>query len=149
MSASASVRRTQAWAGLLQRQLVLAAVALLGAVGAVAGAATRDAHPGAPLPKSVPAPGGGWYSALAGPTSRPTGRRSACGHLITALSVGIAHPVLPCDVKVFIRYGKRTVLTQVIDRGPYVPGREFELTGELAKLLGVHGTQPIRWRYAG
>ena len=68
--------------------------------------------------------------------------------MLSARSVGIAHPVLPCDVKLFIAYGDRTVLTQVIDRGPYVPGRAFELTPELAQLLGLHGTAPIRWRYA-
>jgi hypothetical protein len=40
------------------------------------------------------------------------------------------------------------VLTQVIDHGPFVPGREFELTDALAKELGLVGVQSIRWSYA-
>jgi hypothetical protein len=135
---------------LVQRQLALAAVALLGAVGALAVAAERDTGSSGPaLPRAVPAPGGGWYAALAAPRAPRTGRRTACGHVLTRLSVGVAHPVLPCDIKLYIRYGGKTILTQVIDRGPYVPGREFALTPELAQLFGLRGTQPIRWRFAG
>jgi rare lipoprotein A (peptidoglycan hydrolase) len=40
------------------------------------------------------------------------------------------------------------VLTQVIDRGPYVPGRQFDLTDALAVKLGVRGVQQITWAYA-
>jgi hypothetical protein len=147
---SARVAPSLRGVALVQRQLALAAVALLGGVAALAIAAERDAEaPGPALPRAVPAPGGGWYSALAAPRPPRTGRRTACGHVLTRLSVGVAHPVLPCDIKLYIRYGRRTILTQVIDRGPYVPGREFALTPELAQLFGLRGTQPIRWRFAG
>jgi rare lipoprotein A (peptidoglycan hydrolase) len=40
------------------------------------------------------------------------------------------------------------VLTQVIDRGPYAPGREFQLTKALADEIDLHGVQPIKWRFA-
>jgi hypothetical protein len=40
------------------------------------------------------------------------------------------------------------VLTHVIDRGHTVPGREFDLTQALAKLLRVQGTQTIQWRFS-
>ena len=40
------------------------------------------------------------------------------------------------------------MLTQVIDRGPNVPGRDFDITKALADRLGLHGTQTIQWRYA-
>ena len=40
------------------------------------------------------------------------------------------------------------MLTQVVDRGRTVPGREFDLTQALAKLLHVQGTQTIQWRFA-
>jgi hypothetical protein len=56
--------------------------------------------------------------------------------------------VLPCGAKLWISYGDREVLTQVIDRGPNVPGRDFALTPALAKDLGLHGTQRIHWRFA-
>jgi hypothetical protein len=40
------------------------------------------------------------------------------------------------------------VLTQVIDRGPNAPGREFNVTKALADEIGLHGTERIRWSYA-
>jgi rare lipoprotein A (peptidoglycan hydrolase) len=36
----------------------------------------------------------------------------------------------------------------VIDRGPVVPGRKFDLTPKLAEDLGVDGVQRIRWVFA-
>jgi rare lipoprotein A (peptidoglycan hydrolase) len=51
-------------------------------------------------------------------------------------------------VKLFIAYKDQVVLTQVVDRGPSVPGREFDVTRALARKLGLQGTQQIRWRYA-
>ena len=56
--------------------------------------------------------------------------------------------MLPCGVKLYVRFQGREVLTQVIDRGRTAPGREFDLTPALARLLGLHGTQPIQWRFA-
>jgi rare lipoprotein A (peptidoglycan hydrolase) len=52
-------------------------------------------------------------------------------------------------VKLYIDYEGRHVLTQVIDRGPSEPGREFDLTDALAKRLGLVGVQRITWSYAG
>ena len=40
------------------------------------------------------------------------------------------------------------VLTQVIDRGPRGPGPQFVFTDALARLVGLTGTQRIRWSYA-
>jgi rare lipoprotein A (peptidoglycan hydrolase) len=40
------------------------------------------------------------------------------------------------------------VLTQVIDRGPVVPGRRFDLTPALAEKLDVQGVQRIQWVFA-
>ena len=61
---------------------------------------------------------------------------------------GVAHPVLPCGVRLYIRFHGREVLTQVVDRGPNVPGREFDITKALANRLDLHGTQTIQWRFA-
>jgi rare lipoprotein A (peptidoglycan hydrolase) len=60
----------------------------------------------------------------------------------------VAHPVLPCGVKIYIRFNGHEVLTQVVDRGPNVPGRDFAITKALADRIGLHGTQQIEWRYA-
>ena len=59
--------------------------------------------------------------------------------MIGAKTVGVAHPVLPCGVKIYVEYKGKQVLTQVIDRGHTVPGREFDLTQALAKLLAHAG----------
>ena len=56
--------------------------------------------------------------------------------------------MLPCGVKIYIEYNGKQVLTQVVDRGPTAPGREFDLTVALASLLHLDGTQQIRWRFA-
>jgi hypothetical protein len=134
-----------------QRLLILAGLALVGAVIALA-ATHDDGNPkgatGA-LPDAAPAPGGGWYSALAAPARLPArSRRTACGQTLTPKTVGIAHPTIPCNVKIFIEYDGKEVLTAVIARGPYAPGREFQLTKALADEINLRGIQPIKWRYA-
>lgn len=136
---------------LAQRQLAIASVALLGVVLSLAIAArdsrSEDAAPR--LPQPAVSDVSGWYRALAGVRSgKLSGRRSACGQALSRKSLGIGHPVLPCGAKVYLSYGGRTVLTQVIDRGPYVSGREFDVTPALAELLGLTGVQRIRWSFA-
>ena len=69
------------------------------------------------------------------------------GRLVAATTAGVGHPVLPCGVRIYIRYGDRTVLTTVIDHGDVPPGRELNLTPRLASLLGVHGTRSVQWRF--
>ena len=129
-------------AGFAQREALLALVALL--AGAVALAVVSLTNKHSNLPKPV-----GSYSALAGSSGAVLyGRHTACGEVIGPATVGVAHPVLPCGVRVYISYGNKHVLTQVIDHGPYVPGREFDLTAALAKELGVVGVQRIQWSYA-
>lgn len=125
------------------RAAALAAITLLAATVALA----LSHRGGERATSDLPRPAGPWYPVLAAPYT-PAKKRGACGVLITATAKGVAHPVLPCGVKIYVQYEGKTVLTQVIDRGPSVPGREFDLTRALAKQLGVTGTQTIRWRFA-
>jgi hypothetical protein len=136
--------------GLARRAVALAAVALLGAVVALTSGSFTDSNDEArDLPEAVPVPGGDWYEALAAPYPASSGReRTACGQRLGPNTLGVAHPVLPCGVKIFIRFKDKTVLTQVVDRGPAVPGRQFDVTRPLAAKIGLVGTQRIRWRYA-
>jgi rare lipoprotein A len=129
--------------GIAQREAQLALVALL--AGAIALAVTAVTHKhSSNLPTAV-----GSYSALAGSSGTALyGRHTACGEVIGPTTIGVAHPVLPCGVRVYISYGNKHVLTQVIDHGPYVPGRQFDLTDALAKELGLVGVQRIQWSYA-
>jgi rare lipoprotein A (peptidoglycan hydrolase) len=125
------------------REVALAGLALLAFVIVLDfSAQTRDGDGVTPQAE-------GSYLALAG-SSGPAafGRRTACGGVIHQETAGVSHPTLPCGARVFITYKGTTVLTQVVDRGPYVPGRQFDLTDALARKLGLRGVQEIRWAYA-
>jgi peptidoglycan lytic transglycosylase len=63
----------------------------------------------------------------------------ACGGLLTSSTMGVANKTLPCGTPVTLRYGGRTVRVRVIDRGPYVEGREYDLTEATARALGFEG----------
>jgi rare lipoprotein A len=67
------------------------------------------------------------------------GNRLACGGTLGAGTQGVAHRTLPCGTKVRLKRGRRTVRVPVVDRGPFVGGREFDLTAATARRLGFHG----------
>ena len=125
------------------RAVGLGGVALVALV--VALAVSHRSHRGPSLPQGA----GQWYTALAAPyTPSSTAKKGACGVRIGPNTAGVAHAVLPCGVKLYIEFGGKQVLTQVVDRGHMPPGREFDVTQALAKLIGLQGTQSIQWRFA-
>jgi hypothetical protein len=65
------------------------------------------------------------------------GNQTACGKTLTKKTVGVAHKKLPCGTRVVFAYKGRWVRAKVIDRGPYVSGRTWDLTERLAKKLGT------------
>ena len=131
------------------REIALAGVALLAVVVALAVAAVREGEGEAAVAASVPVVGEGWYRALAAPYRVERGReRTTCGQEATPKTLGVAHPVLPCGAKLYLAFRRKQVLTQVIDRGTGVPGREFDVTTALAKAIGLRGTRRIEWRFA-
>ena len=133
---------------LAQREVALGGVALLAAVVALAVTSPHGSNAGGTL-KPVVVPGGGWYSALAGAQPVRYGRRTNCGVMLTPSTRGIVDSVLPCNVKVFVSFGKSDrILTQVIARRPVVPGRRFDLTPALASDLRLPGIARIKWVYA-
>ncbi len=136
-------------AAVAQRLLVLAAVAFLAAIVALAAIERRADRAAASPPAGAVAPGGGWYSALAA-SRGPAGdaEKTSCGLILTARSLGVTHPVLPCGARVLVRFGGETVLTEVIDNRLESAGRQFELTEALARQLGLDGTQEVDWRFA-
>jgi rare lipoprotein A (peptidoglycan hydrolase) len=131
---------------LVQREIALAGVAVLAVAAALAlGSVLRDAEE----PKAANTGGGDWYTALAAPYAFEDGvKKTACGIAIGPRTMGVAHPVLPCGAKITLSYGGIEALTQVIDRGAGVPGREFDVTRPLADRLELRGVQQIRWRFA-
>jgi rare lipoprotein A len=67
------------------------------------------------------------------------GNRLGCGGTLTSSRLGVAHKTLPCGTKLTLRHGSRVVRVTVIDRGPYVAGREYDLTEATARRLGFRG----------
>jgi hypothetical protein len=78
------------------------------------------------------------------------GQRTACGVALTTTVMGVAHRTLPCGTLITFRNPEngRTATVPVIDRGPYVAGRIWDLTGGLCAYLRHCYTGPILWRYA-
>jgi hypothetical protein len=64
----------------------------------------------------------------------------ACGGSLTGATMGVANRTLPCGTLVTLRYNRRTVRVPVIDRGPYVGSREFDLTAATKQALGFGDT---------
>ncbi len=131
---------------LLWRLAALAAVALAAGGGAVA----LGGGNGSGLPAAATPAGGRWQTAVAA-TYPPGayGRSTQCGVELTPETLGVSHPVLPCGVDLVVEYGGREARTEVVDRGPFRPGHEFDLTEALATRLEFPGEGQIRWRFAG
>jgi len=130
-----------------QRLVVLAAVALLGAVIALATVERRAQDDRAGL-TSAAAPSG-WNTAFAG-SRGPTGdaQRTTCGQVLSDGSLGVTHPVLPCGAKVILRNGDTQILTEVIDNTLVEAGRQLEVTQALGRMLDLEETAEIEWRFA-
>jgi hypothetical protein len=71
------------------------------------------------------------------------GKRTACGYAMTESLIGVAHKTLPCGTRVTIRYQGKTVVAPVIDRGPYIAGRDYDLTEATRNRLGFGGVGTI------
>jgi rare lipoprotein A len=56
------------------------------------------------------------------------GQPLGCGGTLSTATIGVAHKTLPCGTMLTLRYRGRTVRAPVVDRGPYVGGRELDLT---------------------
>jgi len=133
---------------LLQRLLALAGVALVAGVVALAVTRRESDSRSAALPAAAPAPGGGWFKARAAPLRagrKP--RATACGFRLTAKTLGVTHPVLPCGAQIYLLFDEERVLTRVIGRGSPATS-ELGLTKALADKIGLHRTQPVEWRFA-
>src|SRR4051794_20832086 len=52
----------------------------------------------------------------------------ACGGTLQPGTLGVAHKTLPCGTRIKLRYRGTTITVPVVDRGPYVGGRDFDLT---------------------
>jgi rare lipoprotein A len=80
---------------------------------------------------------------LAGASWYGGGGGLACGGSLSSSTMGVANKTLPCGTLVTLRYGTHSVRVPVIDRGPYVAGREFDLTEATKRALGFGDTGEV------
>ena len=99
-----------------------------------AGGAVNDASVNRVAVNVYRTAGASWY----GP-----GGSLACGGTLTSSTMGVANKTLPCGTLVTLHYGHRTVRVPVIDRGPYVAGRDYDLTPATKAALGFGDTGTI------
>lgn len=78
------------------------------------------------------------------------GNRTACGVAMTQDLIGVAHRTLPCGTMITFRNPSngRSLTLPVVDRGPYVSGRQWDLTGGACLALGHCYTGSFQWKYA-
>ena len=77
------------------------------------------------------------------------GNGTACGKTLTKTLVGVAHRTLPCGTKVTFRYKGVTLTVPVVDRGPFVAGRTWDLTHGACAILRHCFTGSIDWKLGG
>lgn len=131
---------------------LLAFFALFAGVVAGAQGATGGASPFAPTASSSSGGeftfgtwrygGASWY----GPGL--WGNSTACGQTLRPQTMGVAHKTLPCGTTVKFVYRGRAVVTEVIDRGPYIHGRAWDLTKAVSDALGFEGVGRVRYAVA-
>jgi rare lipoprotein A len=74
------------------------------------------------------------------------GNHLGCGGTLYTNTIGIAHKYLKCGTKVLMCYRRCSVL-RVIDRGPYVAGRTFDLTAPARYAIGApNGVFEVKYR---
>ncbi|MFL5645421.1 MAG: septal ring lytic transglycosylase RlpA family protein [Chloroflexota bacterium] len=77
------------------------------------------------------------------------GNGTACGKTLTKTLVGVAHRTLPCGTRVTFRYKGVTLTVPVVDRGPFVAGRTWDLTHGACAKLNHCFTGSIDWKLGG
>ena len=65
------------------------------------------------------------------------GATTASGEPFDPNDYTAAHRKLPFETRLIVTYGERSVVVRVNDRGPYVAGRDLDLSQAAAQYLGL------------
>lgn len=76
------------------------------------------------------------------------GNGTACGQTLRRGTIGVAHRTLPCGTAIKFSYHGHTLVTKVIDRGPYSKGNDFDLTNGARLALGFEGVGRVHYAVA-
>lgn len=141
-----TIRQTSVrWALALAAILALCAGAATGAQAATGGASSYS--PSAPSGEEFEF--GAWrygHASWYGPGL--WGNKTACGQTLRPQTMGVAHKTLDCGTTVKFVYQGKAVITQVIDRGPYIQGRTWDFTKAVSDALGFEGVGRVRYAIA-
>ena len=100
------------------------------------------------LPDNVLTQVTGWQTSVAS-VFTDFGLPIACqvnGGILHRDDLGVANKTLPCGTMITFRYHGKGIRVPVIDRGPYIEGREWDLTGATAVALDFPGLGDIDWK---
>lgn len=75
------------------------------------------------------------------------GNHMANGQRLRRGTLGVAHKTLPFGTRVIVYNGNRRRMVLVKDRGPFTPGRTWDLTEATVRVLGVSGCRSWGVRY--
>ena len=96
---------------------------------------------------------GGWLSAKASTYGIENGQlvheHLAGGGVLTREALIVAHKTLPFGTKVEFQYKGRSCVGVVMDRGPYVTGREWDFGPGVASALHFSGVATVQYRILG
>ena len=76
-----------------------------------------------------------WYS----PGDGSAGNRTASGERFTGNEMTAAHRTLPFGTRVNVCRGSACVVVRINDRGPFVRGRDIDLSKAAARVIGCAG----------
>ena len=100
------------------------------------------------LPDNVLTQVTGWQTSVAS-VFTDFGLPIACqvnGGILHRDDLGVANKTVPCGTMITFRYHGKGIRVPVIDRGPYIEGREWDLTGATAVALDFPGLGDIDWK---
>ncbi|MHB9003627.1 MAG: RlpA-like double-psi beta-barrel domain-containing protein [Coriobacteriia bacterium] len=97
-------------------------------------------------PVQQPTGGGAWKTAVASHYGRNFTGRGANGQPIGPYSMIVAHKTLPFGTTIEFEYKGRRAVAKVADRGPYTPGRTFDLGPGVVRVLDFSGVHEVRYR---
>jgi rare lipoprotein A (peptidoglycan hydrolase) len=87
--------------------------------------------------------GASWYGG-----TTMWGHSTACGQVLRPSTIGVANKTLPCGTPVKFVWRGHSIVAPVIDRGPYIKGRAWDLTSAAAEALEFEGIGRIQYAVA-
>lgn len=116
------------------------------AAAAAAAAAKAKAKPVAGSPSQDLSGTGDWQVGVASHYGLDFTGRAANGEQIGPYSMIVAHKTLPFGTLIEFEYNGKRAVAKVADRGPYTPGRDFDLGPGVVRVLGFSGVHEVRYR---